>query len=59
MKRLKALADKVNLKRNTIVHQGEFCNEGEAKEHIECARKFITTLVGLYDQQFLLKERKR
>lgn len=59
MKQLKTLADKVNSKRNAIAHQGEFCNEGEAKEHIEYARKFITTLVSLYDQQFLLKERKR
>jgi phosphoribosyl 1,2-cyclic phosphodiesterase len=58
MKQLKALADKVNSKRNAITHQGEFCNEGEAKEHIEHARAFITTLVGLYDEQFALKERK-
>lgn len=59
MKQLKLLADKVNLKRNAIAHQGEFCNEGEAKEHIEHARSFITTLVGLYDEQFVLKDRKR
>ncbi len=58
MKQLKALADKVNSKRNAIAHQGEFCNESEAKEHIECAREFITTLVGFYDQEFRLKERK-
>jgi hypothetical protein len=59
MKQLKSLAEKVNSKRNAIAHQGEFCNEGEAKEHIEDARSFITTLVVLYDEQFVLKERKR
>ena len=59
MKQLKALANKVNSKRNAIAHQGEFCNEDEAKEYIEHAREFITNLVRLYDQQFTLKERKR
>lgn len=59
LKQLKALADKVNSKRNAIAHQGEFCNEDEAKEHIEYAREFITTLVGLYDPKFTLKKRKR
>ncbi|EKE25283.1 MAG: hypothetical protein ACD_5C00224G0001, partial [uncultured bacterium] len=58
MKQLKSLAEKVNSKRNAIAHQGEFCNDGEAKEHIEHAREFITTLVGLYDDQFTLKEQK-
>lgn len=59
MKQLKALAEKLNSKRNTIAHQGEFCTESEAEEHIEHARKFITILVGLYDKGFTLKEHTR
>lgn len=59
MKQLKTLADKVNLKRNAIAHQGEFCNQDEAEESIQHARKFITGLVCLYDPKFVLKERKR
>lgn len=56
---LKAPAEKLNLKRNAIVHQGEFCNEDEAKASIQQAREFIAGLVRLYEPKFLLKERKR
>lgn len=59
MKQLKSLAEKVNSKRNAIAHQGEFCNEDEAKVHIKYAHSFITILIGFYDEQFVLKDRKR
>ena len=59
LKQLKALAEKVNSKRNAIAHQGEFCNEEEAKESIQHAREFISDLVCLYEPTFVLKERKR
>lgn len=59
MNALKDLAEKVNSKRNAIAHQGEFCNEEEAKTSIKQARKFITGLVRLYEPDFELKDRKR
>lgn len=58
MKKLKAIAGKINSKRNSIAHQGEFCNEGEAKKAISQSQEFITTLVQLYEPNFALKERK-
>jgi hypothetical protein len=59
MKQLKVLAEKLNLKRNAIAHQGEFCNADEAKDSIQQAREFITGLVRLYEPKFVLKEKKR
>jgi len=59
MKALKDIADKINSKRNAIAHQGEFCNEEEAKASIKQAREFITGLVQLYEPKFALKDRKR
>lgn len=59
MKNLRAIAGEINSKRNAIAHQGEFCNEDEAKKAISQSREFITTLVQLYDPAFVLKERKR
>jgi hypothetical protein len=57
MKDLKTLAAKINAKRNAIAHQGEFCNEEEAKTSIEQAREFITELVRFYEPVFELKDR--
>jgi hypothetical protein len=59
MKKLKGIAAEINLKRNAIAHQGEFCNEDEAKLLISKSRNFITTLVSLYEPDFELKERKQ
>ena len=59
MKKLKTLAEEINSKRNAIAHQGEFCNEDEAKSAIDKSREFITTLVSIYAPEFELKERKR
>jgi hypothetical protein len=56
---LKVLADTLNSKRNTIAHEGQFCNEDEAMASIRQAREFITGLVDLYEPTFVLKERKR
>lgn len=54
---LRDVAGKINNKRNAIVHQGEFCNEGEAKEIIGQARIFIETLIGMYDPEFKLRDK--
>ncbi|MGD9687008.1 MAG: hypothetical protein AB7U43_08565 [Desulfobacter sp.] len=59
MKKLKTIAGNINSKRNAIAHQGEFCNAAEAEKAISKSNEFITTLVKLYDPEFILKERKR
>jgi len=56
IKRLCKIANEINKKRNAIVHQGEFCNENEAKETIAHTKDFITSLVKLYQHGFTLKE---
>jgi hypothetical protein len=53
---IKKDAERVNKKRNAVAHQGEFCNVGESQEAIESARKFIETLVSLYEPGFKLKD---
>jgi hypothetical protein len=57
--KLKTISGQINKKRNSIVHQGEFCNEGEAKTGIEQARTYIETLVQIYERGFKLKDQKR
>ena len=52
MKELKGLANEINIQRNSIVHQGEFCNEDEATRVIEKTREFIVDLVRLYEPGF-------
>jgi hypothetical protein len=55
VKKLKPLSEAINTKRNSIAHQGEFCNAGEAKVIIEQTRAYIETLVQLYEPTFVLK----
>jgi hypothetical protein len=59
IKKLKPLSEQISGMRNRIVHEGEFCNEGEAKEIIETARKFIESLVCLYKPKFKLKDQSK
>jgi len=54
---LKPLSDTINAKRNSIAHQGEFCNNGEATAIIEQTRTFIQTLIRLYEPAFALKDK--
>ena len=49
-------AQRVNDKRNAIVHQGEFCNATEAREAIADARHFIETIMVLYQPLFQLEK---
>lgn len=58
IKKLKAVSEQINNKRNAIAHQGEFCNETEAKAAIQQSREFIETLVKIYVPTFALKEKK-
>jgi len=48
------LSDKINKNHNDIVHSGHFSNRSEALEVIEGCRKFINSLVGLYEADFML-----
>lgn len=59
IKKLKSLSEKINSKRNAIAHQGEFCNEGEAKAAIQQSRNFIEKLVRIYKPSFELVDKKR
>jgi hypothetical protein len=52
MKELRKLAEDINLQRNSIVHQGEFCNENEAKRAIDKTQDFIVGLIRLYEPNF-------
>ena len=54
-KQLKAHVEKINDRRNAVVHAGEFCNKNEAEAVIEHAEKLITSLVSLYEPKFKLK----
>lgn len=57
IKSLGRIADEINSKRNAIIHQGEFCNEGEAKAVIHSAKTFIESLVDIYEPGFHLKQK--
>lgn len=59
IKKLKSASEQINKKRNAIAHQGEFCNEEEAKAAIQQSRDFIETLVRLYEPGFALVDKKR
>jgi hypothetical protein len=59
MKKLGAIAQEINSKRNAVAHQGEFCNEDEAAQIIAQAENFIVGLVQLYEPAFALKKRKK
>lgn len=56
-KKLKVASEQINLKRNAIVHQGEFCNEDEAKAAILQSKEFIERLVEIYEPDFVLKDK--
>jgi len=58
IKKLKAASDKINATRNAIAHQGEFCNETEAKAAIQQSREFIEVLVQIYEPHFVLWDKK-
>lgn len=58
IKKLVAVSSQLNSKRNAIAHQGEFCNEEEARAAIRQSREFIETLVQIYEPTFVLKRKK-
>lgn len=56
--KLQKFAEAVNAKRNSVAHQGEFCNEEEASMVIDDARTFINGLAQLYESEFKLNDRE-
>ena len=59
IKRLRAAADQINSKPNSIAHQGKFSEQDEAEAAIQQTREFIETLVRLYALGFALKDQKK
>jgi hypothetical protein len=57
MMSVKTAAETINRKRNSIVHQGEFCSKEEAREVIQQAQNFIETLVKIYEPKFALRRK--
>lgn len=55
LKKLRTVSAQIHKVRNEIVHRGVFCNEREAREVIGHAKKFVETVVGLYESDFKLK----
>jgi hypothetical protein len=55
---LQPVSDRINQARNKVVHQGEFCNSGEAQLVIADARLFVETLVGIFHPAFELTEKR-
>jgi hypothetical protein len=59
MRALRPSSERINAIRNRVAHQGEFCNEDEAKAVIEQSREFILGLVRMYEPAFELASKKR
>lgn len=57
--KLKDLASKINKKRNSVAHQGEFCNPEESAVAIQQSREFIETLIQVYEPNFVLRHTER
>lgn len=57
--KLKNISVQINKKRNSIAHQGEFCDPAETEDVIQQAKEFIETLVRIYEPDFALTEKKR
>jgi hypothetical protein len=57
LKALEAIADKINGKRNAIVHRGVFAEEPEMNEVVGWARQIIDGLIRPYHPGFVLKEK--
>ena len=54
IKKLCGASEQINKNRNDIVHSGKFSNRTDALKAIEGCRKFINSLVQLYESDFKL-----
>ncbi len=55
---LRKKSEKINVKRNSVVHQGEFCNPEEAQTAIRQAKEFVEGLMRIYDAGFVLADKQ-
>lgn len=55
--KLKNISLMINKKRNSVVHQGEFCKPEESDAAIQQSKEFIETLIQIYEPTFALKEK--
>jgi hypothetical protein len=53
---LKKLADRINKRRNAVVHSGNFMNEKEAAEIQNYAREFVNSIIGIYHQGYSIDD---
>lgn len=58
VKKLYNLAEKINNRRNMIVHRGEFCDKRSTITLINHCKEFVDGIVQIYDPKFILKEIK-
>lgn len=56
---LKVSVERLNAKRNAIVHRGVFASGDEAAEYVRLARKIATSLVRPWEPKFKLKAVRR
>lgn len=56
VEQLGQLISEAATKRNRIVHSGEFCDEDEAREHVESCRIFANDLISLYEPLFQITQ---
>lgn len=57
IKKLKGISQEINKKRNSVAHQGEFCNPEETNIVIQHSKEFIETMIRVYEPEFSLKEK--
>jgi len=57
--KLKDVSARINKKRNSVAHSGEFCNPAESEAIIKDAKQFVETLLHIYEPGFVLKEHGR
>ncbi|MEO1566203.1 MAG: hypothetical protein AAFR92_08695 [Pseudomonadota bacterium] len=56
LKDLKSVIKEAAIKRNRIVHSGEFCSEVEARRHTDACEVFVNRLIANYESCFKLAD---
>lgn len=58
LRRLMKKSEKLNDKRNSIVHRGSFASQEEARALVELAREIVITLVSQWEPDFTIDDKK-
>jgi hypothetical protein len=56
-KALNKKVQEINQERNSIAHSGHFSNEKTAKSVMVSSKEIIETLIGIYEEGFILKDK--